>query len=412
MEASWPEQLRAAQTRQVLVHAASLAAGVRRVVTCLANITSSRHQRSPQSRAVVEEDGGRRKGSRAGAAAGTGGWRAGSLAVLAVAKWLEGDGGRTGAVGAELAVVPRAGGEVGGFQHPCQAQACLNPCPPPATPAVPSTPAPSPSVAPVPAPPPAPVHGLAASPCTSVGPRQSPPAAPAPTLCPLFAPSSPPPASTPPPGPRSGCPAPDGSSIWSSMAPGSGSLSLTWYHAFDSDSLDPRRCDVVDPMLPRDRRCGCSAFPSDALCSAFPPTKTQASLRPGLLWLRGLPWLVDPRLPVEGRTIPLGHGLASFCVESVHRVPGIHGIQGCLLESRDKGGSDTEARAVHPSVTRGRADMRHDIGVCTSVRPVHATAVACRLAMSNQLVVMSGATVDLVRVGYKGAWWSPTRAPR
>ena len=46
--------------------------------------------------------------SKAAAAAVTGGWRAGSVAVLAVAKRLEGDGAGAEAVGTGLTVIPVA----------------------------------------------------------------------------------------------------------------------------------------------------------------------------------------------------------------------------------------------------------------------------------------------------------------
>ena len=51
----------------------------------------------------------------------TGGWMAGSVAMLAVAKRLVGDGGQTEAAGA-LTGSPSRG--AGGLQHPLQAQAC------------------------------------------------------------------------------------------------------------------------------------------------------------------------------------------------------------------------------------------------------------------------------------------------
>ena len=44
-------------------------------------------------RAALEREGGGREVLRPAGAAVTGGWRAGAVAALAVAKWLEGDGG-------------------------------------------------------------------------------------------------------------------------------------------------------------------------------------------------------------------------------------------------------------------------------------------------------------------------------
>ena len=87
------------------------------------------------SSAPLEGEGGRRVVSRGAAGAVTGGWETVSAAVLAIANRLEGHGGWTEAVGAELPAILRKGGartippsSVGLGARAAPATACSSSC--------------------------------------------------------------------------------------------------------------------------------------------------------------------------------------------------------------------------------------------------------------------------------------------